>query len=146
MSRDSQAKRARRRKRRAARDESWIPGPRFDQVLASAESDPVAEALADVDDWMAERGWVLDDEVADRLVSWFYPPSAAEFDGEDREPVTRIWITAGQDDETVVLEFGATLVGDGGDDDPYLLDPDSLEDDVAALEAYRPGSPRPELD
>ena len=37
------------------------------------------------------------------------------------------------------------LVGFGIDDDPYLLDPENLADDVAALEVYRVGQPRPVL-
>ena len=145
MSRNSHAKKARRKKRQAAREASWIPGPLFEEVRPGGDSDPVAEALADIDDWLAGRGWVLDDENSDLLVSWVYPPSATELEDEDRESVTRIWITVEENDEQVLLEFGALLVGDGGDDDPYLLDPDSLEEGVAALEAYRPGLPRPEL-
>lgn len=145
MSRKSQAKQARRKKRQTAREASWIPEPLFDAVRDAAESDPVAEALADIDDRMAERGWVLDDSNSDRLLSWVYPPSAGEFDDEDREPVSRIWITIEENDDAVVLEFGATLVGDGSEAETYVLDPDSLDDDVAALEAYRPGLPRPEL-
>ena len=137
MSRNSQAKQARRKKRQAARAANWIP--------SAAESDPVAEALAGVDEWLAERGWLLDSENEASVVSWVYPPSAAEFDDEDREPVTRLWITVEEDDREVVLEFGATVVGAGAEDDTYVLDPDTLADDIVALEQYRLGSPRPEF-
>ncbi|MCW1957632.1 MAG: hypothetical protein KIH64_003620 [Mycobacterium sp.] len=146
MSRNSQAKQARRKKRQAARAASWIPQPLLDEASAAAESDPVAEALADIDEWLSDRGWVFDDENSKLLVSWVYPPSAAESDDGELEPVTRIWLTLEEDDEAVVLEFGATLVGDGGDEESYVLNPDSLEECVAALESYRPGMARPELD
>lgn len=99
------AKKARRRKRQAVR---WAPEPVPDE-----EVDAIGAALADVDDWVADRGWVLDATDFDNLVSWVYPPSAADVDDEATEPVTRIWITVSEDDEEVVLEFGAVLVGTG---------------------------------
>ena len=139
MSRQSQAKKARRRKRQAAREVTWIP-----ESIGDA-ADGIGEAVADIDDWITERGWVLDAENADDVVSWVYPPSAASFGDEDREPVTRVWITLVEDDDEVVLEFGAAVVGAGADDGVYVLDPDGLADDLAVLEAYRPGLPRPEV-
>lgn len=143
MSRDSQAKKARRKKRRAARDAAWIPAPALERVLAEEERfDAVEAAVDEIDDWLVPRGWVLDTDNTE-VVSWFYPPSAAEFDDPALEPVSRIWITLAEDDDELVLEFGAVLVGFGADDEPGVLDPDSLADDVAALEAYRPGLPRP---
>ena len=139
MSRQSQAKKARRRKRQAAREVTWIP-----ESIGDA-ADGIGEAVADIDDWITERGWVLDAENADDVVSWVYPPSAASFGDEDREPVTRVWITLVEDDDEVVLEFGAAVVGAGADDGVYVLDPDGLADDLAVQEAYRPGLPRPEF-
>jgi hypothetical protein len=139
VSRQSQAKKARRRKRQAAREVTWIP-----ESIGDA-ADGIGEAVADIDDWITERGWVLDAENADDVVSWVYPPSAASFGDEDREPVTRVWITLVEDDDEVVLEFGAAVVGAGADDGVYVLDPDGLADDLAVLEAYRPGLPRPEV-
>ena len=145
MSRQSDAKKARRRKRQATQGATWLPAPVVEQIRADENRlDAIDQAVAEIDDWLTPRGWVLDTDNAD-LVSWFYPPSAAQFDDEDLEPVTRIWITLEEDDDAVVLEFGSVLVGFGADDDPYLLDPDSLVDDIAALEAYRPGLPRPAL-
>ena len=148
MSRDSQAKKARRRKRHASRDAAWLPLPVFEDVLsAEAESDEIGEAVAAVDDWITGRGWVLDtDNAGDHLVSWFYPPSAAEFDDDHREPVTRIWIVVEEDDGELVLTFGAALVGADNGDGVYLLDPQTLPDDIGAIEAYRPGLPLPVLD
>lgn len=145
MSRKTDAKKARRRKRQATRDSSWIAAPVFEELRAGESSDAIGDAVAGIDDWVTARGWVLDIENAQDLVSWVYPPSAAEFDDEDREPVTRIWITAAEDDAEVVLEFGAVLVGAGRDDESYVLDPESLAQDIQALEGYRPGSPKPEL-
>lgn len=138
MSRSSDAKKARRRKRQAARGAAGRADPEFDAV---------AQAVAEVDGWLAGRGWLLDTENAgDDLVSWVYPPSAADV-GHDCEPVTRIWITMEEDGDALVLEFGAALVGTGADDEDgvYLLDPDTLTDDIDALEAYRLGDQRCEL-
>ena len=138
MSRQSEAKKARRRKRQSARGVTWIP----ESMVAA---DGISEAVADIDDWITARGWVLDAENADDVVSWVYPPSAASFGDEDREPVTRVWITLVEDDDEVVLEFGAAVVGAGADDGVYVLDPDSLAENLAVLEAYRLGLPRPEF-
>lgn len=141
MSRQSQAKKARRRKRQAARDTTWV------SPVDDGPADGIAEAVAQIDDWMAARGWLLDTANASAsLVSWVYPPSAVDLEDEDCEPVTRIWITVAEDDDEVVLEFGAALVGASGSDDVYLLDPDTLPDDIEALEAYRPGQDRPEFE
>jgi hypothetical protein len=145
VSRQSDAKKARRRKRQAARDSSWIAAPAFEELPADNSTDAIGDAVAGIDEWITARGWLLDLENAQDLVSWVYPPSASEFDDEDREPVTRIWITAAEDDDEVVLEFGAVLVGAGGDDESYVLDPDTLAEGVSALEGYRLGSLKPEF-
>lgn len=146
MSRKSDAKKARRRKRQAARDASWIPGPVFDDIAGlDSELDEIGEAIGVVDEWITGRGWELDtDSATTQMVSWVYPPSVGEFDG-DREPVTRIWIALDEDDDEVVLEFGAVLAGFGSVDEPYLLDPETLAEAIGALEAYRPGLPMPVL-
>ncbi len=136
MSRQSESKKARRRKRQAARQEF---------TAADDAAGAIGEAVADIDEWITARGWALDAGNSHNVVSWVFPPSAATFDDEDREPVTRVWITLVEDDDEVVLEFGAALVGACDDDGVYVLDPDSLADDLAALEAYREGSSRPEL-
>lgn len=147
MSRNSQAKKARRRKRQASRNSAWLPEQVFEEVLAAeSEVDEIGEAVAVVDEWIVGRGWVLDaDNAGDHLVSWVYPPSAAEFGDEEREPVTRIWIVIEEDDEELTLTFGATLAGFGADDEAYVLDPETLPVDIGALESYRPGQPRPVL-
>jgi hypothetical protein len=145
VSRQSDAKKARRRKRQAARDATWIAAPVDDELFDDGEADEISEAVSRIDEWMTDRGWVLDTENLADVVSWVYAPSAEEFEDPDLEPVTRVWITVEEDHDEVVLEFGAALVGFGGDDEAYVLNPDSLADDVAALEAYRAGTARPEL-
>ena len=146
MSRKSGAKKARRRKRQAAAGASWLPRSEFETALADEDHlDTIDAAIVQIDDWLAPRGWVLDTAHDAGVVSWSYPPSAAQFDDEELEPVTRIWIALDEDDDEVVLEFGSLLVGFGTGDDPCLLDPEHLADGVAALEAYRPGLPRPVL-
>lgn len=139
MSRQSDAKKARRRKRQAGRDSGWLREAAFAHQVGTVDG-----AVAGIDEWLTPRGWVLDTHNTD-VVSWFYPPSAEQFDDEDLEPVTRIWISIEEDDDAVALEFGSVLVGFGADDEPYVLDPESLADDVAALEVYRPGLSRPVL-
>jgi hypothetical protein len=117
----------------------------FEQVLAEDDlQDAIEGAVADLDGWLTSRGWVLDTDITE-VISWWYPPSAAHFDNADAEPVTRLWITLDEDEDEAVLEFGAVLVGFAVDDDPYVLDPDALTGDIEALEAYRPGQPRPVL-
>lgn len=157
MSRSSEAKRARRRKRHAGRDSTWVPEALFGELLAEraqdAEEDAgpdagpeaVADAVAAVDEMMTGRGWVLDEaSIGNDLVSWVYPPSAVEPADRSVEPVTRMWIAVHEDDSEVELTFGATLAGSGpADDGPHRLDPDRLADALAALEAYRAGDPPP---
>lgn len=145
MSRKSDAKKARRRKRQATRDASWLPVPVVERILADEDRlDAIDAAVAEIDDWLSPRGWVLDTDNTD-VVSWYFPASVAEFDDDDIEPVTRIWIALEEDDDEVVLEFGSVLVGFRPDDEPYVLDPDTLAVDIDALEAYRSGLPRPVL-
>jgi hypothetical protein len=146
VSRQSDAKKARRKKRKAAQDSTWIPGQVYEELVgADEEAEAIGEAVAHLDDWLTERGWVLDDDTTAILVSWVYPPSAVDVDDDSAEPVTRMWATVAENDEEVVLEFGALLVGSGADDEACVLDPANLAEDIAALEAYRPGLARPEL-
>ena len=159
MSRNSEAKKARRKKRQAARGPVWAPEPMpalDDEVEGLPEDDEIVAAIGEVSRWIAGRGWVLDVENSgDDLVTWVDPPSAAELGDDDLEPVTRVWLAVEEDDEEVAIVMGATLVGAGVEVDDsaeeltdglYLLDLGTLADDVAVLEAYRAGQPWPELD
>ncbi|MEI6254516.1 MAG: hypothetical protein WCP30_17100, partial [Mycobacteriaceae bacterium] len=134
----------------AARDAAWLPASALQDVLAAdTESDEIGDAVGAIDEWIVGRGWILDtDNAGDHLVSWVYPPSATQFDDDGREPVTRIWIVLDEDDDELELAFGAAIVGAGAAEagGVYLLDPQTLPDDIGALEAYRPGLPLPVLD
>lgn len=133
-----EAKKARRRKRQARAVERTPAG-------VDPQHAEIARAVGEVNSWLVGRGWVLDKENAtDDLVNWVFPPSAAEVDDE-REAVTRIWIALAEDDEQVLLEFGAVLVGAGDGEGAYLLDPESLPAQIEALEAHRAGGPWPDL-
>lgn len=146
MSRTSDAKKARRRKRQAARSARQMPAG-LEQDLAE-----VASAVAEVNSWLIGRGWLMDeDQSTDDLLTWVYPPSAAEFGDvvsirSGYEPFTRLWLTLDEDDDALVLEFGAALVGAGSGQDPHLIDPERLAEQIDALEAYRMGLPQPSFD
>lgn len=122
MSRKSEAKQARRRKRQGKRAPTWAP--EFDDVTA-------------VDETLTDRGWVFDvDNSSDELATWFYPPSGVDTVPDDVESVTRIWLT--EDDAWHVI-----LVGAGADGVDYLFAADALLDSLDAVEAYRLGGPAP---
>ena len=133
MSRNSQAKKARRRKRQAARAADRMPDG------LSEEFADIAAAVAEINAWLVDRGWLLDEDTSDDdLLNWVYPPSAAEVAG-DAEPVSRIWIRLEEDDDAVTLEMGAVRVGADGEDGVYLLDQGLLIAQVEELESYRVG-------
>jgi hypothetical protein len=126
VSKRSEAKKARRRKRQSAKGPRWTTG---------AEDD-----LAVVDDALVTNGWEFDVEYStDEMATWFYPPSGIDTDDEAVESVTRIWLT--EDDEWHVI-----LVGSGPDGVDYVFAADSLLDNLEAIEAYRPGGPAPEFE
>lgn len=134
MSRKSDAKKARRKKRRAARDERWLPDGVGEQV---------AEVVADLEDFdarLTERGWQFndpedpDDEIG---VSWFWPPSFAEID--DTEEIVRATVVALLEDEGG--EIAHVLLA--GTSDDYQFDLEELFDHLDAIEAHRIGNPPP---
>lgn len=141
MSRNSAAKKARRRKRLATR------APRVESSELSGELADIAAAVTEINDWLVDRGWLLDEDSSnDDLLNWVYPPSAADASADEAEPVTRVWIALEEDDEQVTLEMGAVLVGAAGEDGMYLLDSGLLARQVELLEAYRVGQPPPVLE
>ena len=90
MSQDSQAKKARRRKRRDSKQNRWLP----DSVMGAVEADVDAmadEILAAADrfgEWITGRGWTFDeDATTDGVVSWFFEPSAVEPDTDEHEAI-----------------------------------------------------------
>jgi hypothetical protein len=135
-SRKTEAKKARRNKRRAARDTNWIPDAVLDEISDDVE---LVEGLESFDARIVERGWVFDDDQSDEeFVIWFYPPSGADV-GEGLEPVTTIWMHVAENAETVHV----MLVGTADD---QRLTPDEFFDRIGLVEAYRVGDPTPALD
>lgn len=144
MSRNSDAKKARRKKRQVNRDARWLP----DHVVGTLDVDvELAQAVETFDQWLTSRGWTFDDEFStDTLISWFYEPSAAAIVDEGFEPVTRIWITASGDDDDFPEKVHAVLVGTGEDDGKlYTVEPEVVLAHIESLEDYRPGTPVPAL-
>ena len=125
----SEAKKARRAKRRAKRDENWIPDAVLDDIVEDVE---LVEGLESFDARIVERGWVFDDDQSDEeFVIWFYPPSGSEV-GEGLEPVTTIWMHAAENAEIAHV----ILVGSADD---RQMTPDEFLERIEAIESYRSG-------
>ncbi|MET0450122.1 MAG: hypothetical protein ABW004_17045 [Aeromicrobium sp.] len=122
MSRSSAAKKARRKKRVVARNDSWLP----DEVHAEIQG------VARIANEIIPRGWQFDTDFStDDFVTWYYPPSAVE-ESEDvdeaLEPVTRIWLT--HPDEPHVILVGS---GEGDEDGDVTL---TVEELFARLDEF----------
>jgi hypothetical protein len=148
VSRNSDAKKARRKKRQGSRDARWLP----DDVIEAIEGDDVdvelAQAVETFDEWLTSRGWTFDAEFStETLISWFYEPSAAAVVDERYEPVTRIWITSSGEDDDFPERVMAVLVGTGGEDEGklYTVEPEILLAHIESVETYRPGAVVPVL-
>ena len=146
MSRNSDAKKARRKKRQATRDVRWIP----DEVKDTLDDVDVelAQAVETFDEWLTARGWTFDAEFStETLISWFYEPSAAAVVDDAHEPVTRIWITASGADDDFPERVTAILVGTAGEDagELYTVEPEVLLAHIESIETYRPGDAVPVL-
>ena len=134
MSRRSDQKKARRKKRQAARDQAWLPAG-----VGEAVADVVAD-LEDFDARLTERGWQFndpehpDDEIG---VSWFWPPSFVEV--EDAEEVIAATVIALLEDEGG--EVAHVLLAGTADD--YQFDLDELFDHIDVIEAHRMGAAPP---
>ena len=128
MSKASEAKKARRQKRQAARDANWIPEPLLNELTDDIE---LAAELERFDERITERGWTFDDEKSDEeFAIWFYEPSGTEVGNDGLEPVTTIWMFAPEGAEFVHL----VLVGSA---EESLLTPDEFFDRIEAIESYR---------
>lgn len=131
MSKSTTAKKARRKRRLAARNDRWLT----DEMQATVEG---VEVIATQ---INSRGWQFDREFStDKFVTWYYPPSGAELDDEAAEPVTRIWVT----DPAVphVLLVGTTPQSEHTE---YVLTVEQLFAHLDTIEAYRVGDPQPPL-
>jgi hypothetical protein len=126
VSRRSDAKKARRKKRRAAQDARWIP----DTVIDSLSDDiELAATLEAFDERITERGWIS--------ALWFYPPSHADVtDPDEVVSVTTIVLTANEDGDVAHVVFVGT-------DADYQFDLEELFEHIDAVEAYRLGDPAP---
>lgn len=133
MSKRSDAKKARRRKRQAARNERWIPD---DVMNTLTEETTTAAVLEAFDARITERGWVFDDELSDdESALWFYPPSEAEVPDEDLVSVTTVVLTADDVDVAHIVFVGTA--------DDYQFNFDELFDSLDVIEGYRLGDPAP---
>ncbi len=134
MSRRAEAKKARRRKRRAARDERWVP----DSVMDSMSQDiELAAVLEQFDQRITERGWVFDEESSeDESALGCYPPSQADVGDEDIVDMTTIVLTADDGADIIHVVFVGTA-------DDYQFGFEELFECLDVIEAYRGGDPRP---
>ena len=136
MSRQTEAKKARRQKRRAVRDARWIPEPVLDDVVDNLE---LADVLERFDELVAQRGWVFSEEFSDEESAlWFWPPSLVEATGDEVTPVTTIVMFA-DDAEIAHVMFVGTKDG-------YEFTIDELLDHLDLIEVYRVDDPLPEFD
>jgi hypothetical protein len=148
VSRQSDAKKARRKKRQAGRDARWIPDQVMETIVGDDFDDELGQAVETFDQWLVSRGWTFDSEYStETLLSWYYSPSAAaEVDDDQVEPVTRIWITVAGAADDFPDGVTAVLVGTGGGQGAlYTVAPEALLAQIEAVEAYRPGAPVPVL-
>jgi O-succinylhomoserine sulfhydrylase len=136
VSRRTEAKKARRNKRRAVREVNWIPQSTLDELSDDIE---VAAVLEELDQRVTERGWIFDEELSDdESALWSYPPSAADIADDDLVSVTTIVMSADDDGEIAHVVFVGTA-------DDYQFELKELFVHVEAIEAYRAGDPLPDL-
>ena len=136
MSRKSQAKQARRKKRQAVQNSRWIP----ETVLEGLSDDiELAAVLERLDERITERGWVFDDELSDdESALWYFIPSTAEVpDDLDVVPVTTIAMTSDDADVVHVVFVGTA--------DDYQFGLEELFENLDVIEGYRLGNPIPEF-
>lgn len=134
MSKRSDAKKARRRKRQAARNERWVPDNVMDSLTEETATAAVLEAF---DARITERGWVFDDELSDEESAlWYYPPSEGDVPDEDLVSVTTVVLTADDAADVAHVVFVGTA-------DDYQFNFDELFECLDVVEAYRLGDPAP---
>jgi hypothetical protein len=135
VSRQSDAKKARRNKRRAARELNWLPDNVLDELVTTQAA--IATDLEAFDLRITARGWTFDEDESDEdLVFWFYEPSGTDVDEDEAAPVTTIWMSADEDAEIVHLMLAGTA-----EDSEFT--PDEIFERLDAIETYRFGDPPP---
>lgn len=131
MSKSTAAKKARRKRRLAARNDRWLTD---DMQATVAGVELIAKQIN-------SRGWEFDGEFStDEFITWYYPPSGVDVDDDSAEPVTRIWVT--DPAEPHVLLVGTTPESEHVE---YVLTVEQLFAHLAVIEAYRLGDPQPTL-
>lgn len=125
----SDAKKARRNKRRAKREANWLPDAVLDEISDGVE---LVEDLESFDKQITDRGWVFDEEESDdEILIWFYPPSGSRV-AEGLAPVTGISLHAEEDADVVHV----VLVGTADDrPTPYQ----EFFERIDSIEDYRFG-------
>ena len=132
MSKNSAAKKARRKRRLSARNEAWLP----DEVHADVRG------VARIANEIIPRGWEFDREYStEDFVTWYYPPSGIAIDDDtdddtDVETVTRIWLTDPTQPHVI-------LVGAAEGDTDHRFTFEELLGNLDAVEAYRVGDLAP---
>lgn len=136
MSRRSQAKQARRKKRQAVQNSRWLPDTVLDGLSGDIELAAVLERL---DERITERGWVFDEDLSDdESAFWYFIPSTAEVpDDGEVVPVTTIAMTPDDADVVHVVFVGTA--------DDYQFGLDELFEHLDVIEGYRVGSPIPQF-
>jgi hypothetical protein len=137
VSRRTEAKKARRNKRRATGDVNWLPDDVMNDLVASQAA--IATDLEAFDQRITERGWTFDEDESDEdVVFWFYEPSGTDVDDDDVAPVTTIWMSA--DEDAVIVHL--MLAGSAEDCE---FTPEEFFGHIDTIEAYRLGDPRSEF-
>lgn len=134
MSRRSEQKKARRKKRRAVRDDVWVPARVAEQLEIAAE-------LEDFDARLTERGWEFSEDVDDETgAAWYWPASEAEVADEDEVVnVTVVLLTPEDEGEVAHVVFVGTA-------DDYQFSLAELFEHLDTIEAYRLGDPMPSFE
>ena len=138
MSRRTEAKKNRRKKRRAVQHGNWLADNVLDELVTTQAA--IATDLEAFDQRITEHGWTFDEDESDEdFVFWLYEPSGADVDGDELAPVTTIWMSADEDAQVVHLLFV-------GSADDYEFGPETFFDHLDVIEAYRLGDPLPSFD
>ncbi|KHO24898.1 hypothetical protein [Mycolicibacterium setense] len=136
MSRGSDAKKARRRKRQADRSVNRVSAESVEQLADIP--DAVVADLAEFDERITARGWTFDEEESnDDFAVWFYEPSGAQV--EDGLAVTSLWLDAAEDGEIVRVVFVGSV-------ERYEFTHEELRGGALdVIEGYRAGQPLPKF-
>jgi hypothetical protein len=129
VSRRSDQKKARRKKRKAARDQFWVPADALEQIEIAAD-------LEEFDARLTDRGWEYseDDEAG---LFWIWRASVADVDHEaERADATVILLTPDDGGQIAHVVFVGTS-------DDYQFGLHELFEHIDAIEAYRIGDPIP---